>query len=151
MKTVMAKNDNSPSKYLRFNISCKAILLNPAKTRIVLVSYKNGNSSLPGGHLENGESLEEAVRREIKEEVGIDYTEELSQGGFIFHPNRKKLVVSFIGTFSEDIELPETHNSDDKSLGGRWHEIDQALTGETNQHMIKEYQELVSRAIGRQL
>lgn len=42
--------------------------------KVLLVrSYKwRGLLSVPGGHIEVGETAEEAVRREVKEEVGLD-------------------------------------------------------------------------------
>jgi len=39
--------------------------------REVLLGYSHNEYQFPGGHVEEGESLEDAVRREIKEETGI--------------------------------------------------------------------------------
>lgn len=34
--------------------------------------YQDGNYGLPAGHLEDNESLTEGLKREVKEEIGID-------------------------------------------------------------------------------
>ncbi|WP_307397302.1 NUDIX domain-containing protein [Bacillus horti] len=52
-----------------------ALLFNEASNEVLLVRNKKGDSSywsLPGGAVELGESLHEAVIREAKEETGLD-------------------------------------------------------------------------------
>ena len=132
-----------------FEVSCKVILLNRDKTKIVLVDRENGMSSLPGGHLEFDESLEAAALREMSEELGIDYAGELKKGSFTLYGTGEKVVVSFVGELDENVELPEIYDEGEESLGGQWYAVDDALTGETNRYMVKEYQDLVEKAIGR--
>ena len=38
----------------------------------ITLGYSNGTYQFPGGHLEDGEKLEECILREIKEETGIE-------------------------------------------------------------------------------
>ena len=51
-----------------------ALIIN-SENRILLVKshkWMNGKYSVPGGHVEIGESFEEAIIREVKEETGLD-------------------------------------------------------------------------------
>lgn len=47
----------------------KAVIEN--STGEILLGYGNSNYQLPGGHLEDNESIDECLNREIEEEVGI--------------------------------------------------------------------------------
>ena len=50
-----------------------ALIFNPHGQLFLMKSPKwRGKYVVPGGHVELGESLEEALRREIKEETGLD-------------------------------------------------------------------------------
>ncbi|HEY4698746.1 MAG TPA: NUDIX domain-containing protein [Nitrososphaerales archaeon] len=50
-----------------------ALIINNIGQILLVRSYKWQNLlSVPGGHIEVGESAEEAVKREVKEEVGLD-------------------------------------------------------------------------------
>lgn len=50
-----------------------ALIVNNERQILLVKSYKWGNRyTVPGGHIELGERSEEAVKREIKEEVGLD-------------------------------------------------------------------------------
>ena len=48
----------------------KALIINSNDE--ILIGYGNNNYQFPGGHLEEGESFDECLVREIKEETGID-------------------------------------------------------------------------------
>lgn len=50
-----------------------ALISNDKKEVFLVKSHKWSNLyCIPGGHIELGETIEEAVKREIKEEVGLD-------------------------------------------------------------------------------
>jgi nucleoside triphosphatase len=50
-----------------------AMILNPAKEMLLVQSHKwMGKYTIPGGHVELGESVAETVIRECKEETGLD-------------------------------------------------------------------------------
>ncbi len=57
-------------------VPCVGAVIGNGAGRIVVVRRRNppsaGMWSIPGGRVEAGESLEEAVRREVREETGLD-------------------------------------------------------------------------------
>ena len=56
----------------RFWVTQAGILIRQDKCLILELADKPGNWDIPGGRLDEGEMAEEAFRREIKEEIGID-------------------------------------------------------------------------------
>ncbi len=52
-----------------------ALILNKSNEILLVKSYKWKDFwTVPGGHIEVGETAENAVKREVKEEVGLDIT-----------------------------------------------------------------------------
>lgn len=51
---------------------CSAVLLDADQRVLLTRRADNGKWCLPGGHLEAGETVAEAIVREVKEETGLD-------------------------------------------------------------------------------
>jgi 8-oxo-dGTP diphosphatase len=65
--------DNLPHTYYR--VSAKALILDETKTKFLITLEDSGFWELPGGGLDWGESIEESIKREIKEEMGLEVLE----------------------------------------------------------------------------
>ena len=55
-------------------VSAGAVVFRKEKNQIyyLLLHYQSGHWDFPKGHIEEGESIKETIRREVKEETGID-------------------------------------------------------------------------------
>ena len=71
MRTIIINDNNLKDKDINYQvIRTKAFIIND-KNEIILV-HNNNTYQFPGGHLELGESLIDSIRRELKEELGIN-------------------------------------------------------------------------------
>lgn len=71
MKRVFINNDNLNFEDLDYEvIRVKGLIINDNSE--ILVAHNNGTYQLVGGHVETNEDMEEALRREILEETGIN-------------------------------------------------------------------------------
>jgi 8-oxo-dGTP pyrophosphatase MutT (NUDIX family) len=68
----------------KFHIGIKALIINEKKEILLLYGEKNGDKfwDLPGGRMQVGESIEEALRRETEEELGVSGKLLVMQGLF---------------------------------------------------------------------
>jgi len=83
----------------------KIFLMKRANTRVF-----NGYWSLPGGKIDEGESLKEAIKREIKEETNLSFTPERLFGKYEEHFPQYGWNADtkiFLGTFSGALKLNE--------------------------------------------
>ena len=54
-------------------VTVGALIFNPEGKVLLIKSHKwKGKYTIPGGHIELGETIEEALKREIKEETSLD-------------------------------------------------------------------------------
>jgi 8-oxo-dGTP diphosphatase len=60
-----------PKEQLTFRPSAYAIIVNNDRV-LLLNTVHTGTYSLPGGGIEIGETIEDALKREVREETGID-------------------------------------------------------------------------------
>lgn len=57
-----------------YRISVKALILNEMRDKFLVVKEENGKWELPGGGLDWNTSPQDDVKREIREEMGIEVT-----------------------------------------------------------------------------
>lgn len=81
-------------------VSCKAALYTHDRKKVLLAEYGPGDYGLPGGHMEEGETPERAMARELFEELGIKDVD-LERKDFWPHHSNSKLILGFTGEFDD--------------------------------------------------
>lgn len=79
----------------QFTIGVFGIIFDKQKRVLLCHRCDQDLWNLPGGGLESGESPGDGVRREIKEESGLD-TEIVSLAGVYSKPDKNEVVLSFV-------------------------------------------------------
>ena len=118
-------------EYPRPAVSVDAVLLAgpPAHPHVLLIRRASdpfaGAWALPGGFVDEGERLEDAMRRELGEETGLVFNGPLVQAGAYGDPGRDPrgwtVSVAFGGRLGDD--LPDVVGGDD-AADAAWHPVD---------------------------
>ncbi len=98
-----------------------AALIQDAKGKVLLIQQKKNTSGywlLPGGGIEFGESAEEALKRELKEELDLEVT----KSSFLLvnesiDPNRKRHLIQLVFLIQVKALLPKL-NPKEKAISG---------------------------------
>lgn len=83
--------------------------------------HKYRNWTLPGGGVKKGESLEEAAKREVMEEVGIRLDNLVNKGSFLYTGEGKK---NTIWVFFTEVDRDETKIDNFEVEQVSWEKID---------------------------
>lgn len=71
MREIFINDDNLQENDINYTVvRVKGLIINSKNE--ILLAQNNNTYQFPGGHLDEGESLDECLQREIKEETGID-------------------------------------------------------------------------------
>ena len=103
---------------------------------------------LPKGHIESGETIEEAAIREVKEETGLDNIKIVKKLGITqrkaFEGNEWKTIHYFLFDTNDNKQLVEVKD-DGKVLTPRWFPIDNLpkLFWQKQEELIKENFEII--------
>ncbi len=79
----------SEQEQCHYRISVKALVYDETRTKFLAVQEASGVWELPGGGLDHGETPEEGLRREVKEEMGLDVTYVAENPSFFFTCDKK--------------------------------------------------------------
>ena len=161
MKEVVYNPDNLKKEDIdEVVIRAKGLIIN-SKNEISL-GYSHGTYQFPGGHLEENESLDECLVREIKEETGIElkeynmkpfyktvyYTKNYYNSG----KNRKNEIYFYIIKTDEAVNMANS-NLDDWEKSGNYeirvvplNEVENILNSTINDNPINEviYKEMLN-------
>lgn len=89
-------------KFPSFSTAVSMIVVNKDMNKILLIEqYNSSRNILVAGYVNIGESLEQAVVREVKEEVGLDVVE-IKFNKSEYFPRSKTLMVNFIAVVAEE-------------------------------------------------
>ncbi len=72
-----------------YRVSVKGLVLDETRTKFLVVQEDDGLWELPGGGMEHGELPHDCVRREIKEEMGLEVTEIADNPSFFLSFHKK--------------------------------------------------------------
>jgi 8-oxo-dGTP pyrophosphatase MutT (NUDIX family) len=135
-------------------VSCKVVFVNPDKSKVLIVEYDDGMRGLPGGHVERGETLDETIHREIKEELGIDYTGKLNRLDFGLNSwtgrasglQHEKVILGYVGELSEDTKIRHEIDNVERVAKLLWLPIADALN--PDRYYGDTFPELIRKATG---
>lgn len=127
MKIIEILGEDRHTEYTRTVEGCRGILIRDGK---ILLSYyaKDDQYLIPGGGLENGESLQECCERELREETGIKvqaHTHYLTLEEY-YHEYYFKSHY-FLCEYEGECERALTENEKEKRLEPRWVDFDEAI------------------------
>jgi hypothetical protein len=112
-KYITKKKEASKKKTQRLNenrvndtdISNKALIVKDG--RILLLKNKGNEYELPGGHLQKGEMILQGLKREVQEELGLDYDNRPQLK--ISKPNRNIFKIDISSDKLSKIKLSDEH------------------------------------------
>lgn len=86
-----------------FRVATKVALFSPDRSKVLVIHMDQNNDwGLPGGHIEESETPDETIVRELREECGTT-SEDMQHADFFLHSSGK-LILAYIGTaISDDI------------------------------------------------
>lgn len=118
-----------------FRVTCKVAIYDPTRQYVLVANYTPTKNGLPGGHLESHESPDDAMKRELQEEIGfVPY--DLERKDFWIHSNGK-VVLGYIATAPRDqkfvVDPVELRSLD-------WVSISAISNGET---IVESYDEFI--------
>jgi 8-oxo-dGTP diphosphatase len=118
LKHMKERHKLIPASYLVLKKENKILMLRRFNT-----GYKDGFYSFPAGHVEEGESFEECLIREAKEEIGVEIRRESLKELYIIHRYKDEVLLNnaridvfyIVENWTGEIQNLEPNKCDDLS------------------------------------
>ncbi len=132
LKTIeLEKLSSGESEKFKFRQAARAVVFDSESKIALLFVSKKGYHKLPGGGVEEGESVEETLRRECREEIGCEIKITGEIGTIIEHRKKFKLKQESFCYLAEVIgEKGESAFVEDEIEEGflvKWVDFDEAI------------------------
>ncbi len=99
-------------RFPQYNVAVSMIVVNKAKDEILLIQqYGKGTYVLVAGYVNRGEALEDAVKREIKEETGMTVSS-MKFNRTQFFERSDTLMCNFTAFVEDDSEMDPNYEID---------------------------------------
>lgn len=110
--------------YPEHTVSVKIALFSQDLSNVLLMKYAPGHYGLPGGHLEHNELPDEALERELQEELGVTL-DAYEQSGFFLRGERgTSVILGYKGIAPADLVLEPPHPEEEFGI---WVSVTDAL------------------------
>lgn len=130
-RDVLKDADTQHGVYNDRKLSVRAVVLNSAQKIALVYIKKRGYHKLPGGGVEDGESIAASLKRELREEVGCEVTLLHDVGRVIEYRDRAQQmrdsycwVARSVGELQEPLLTPDER---EKGLEIQWMGLEEAI------------------------
>jgi 8-oxo-dGTP diphosphatase len=125
------------------SVSVAGVVIDDESRILVVKRQDNGAWQIPGGILERAETLEHGVRREVREETGIDIEVQQLSGVY------KNLTLSVVALVYRCAPIGGTLTTSDESAEVAWWSIEQVRANFAPVFVIRVFDALAGRAFSR--
>ena len=105
-------------------VTCKCAFYTPSGDKVLITEYAPGLYGLPGGHIDAGETPDQAIVRELHEELGLTVDGIERRDFWMHHDN--KIVLGYTGTLDEATKI--VHQVEEMR-GVLWVNVDDIASG----------------------
>ena len=109
----------------RYNV--RILLFDKNGKICVIRSAKYGYIQIPGGGIEGDESLEQALRRETREETGFEIRE-IEPLGYFCENREKSITFAFVAKIEKEVGTDYTDDEIAEGFEPSWIKVDEALS-----------------------